>query len=66
MNAVNAKKIKRRAIVAEQEAHLARVCASLEDVKSGKIKKFKTAADLLKALETKSNRVDVACAVRTT
>jgi PHD/YefM family antitoxin component YafN of YafNO toxin-antitoxin module len=38
-------------IVAEQEAHYARVRASLEDVKSGKVKKFKTAADLLKALD---------------
>lgn len=66
MSAVNAKKIKRRAIVAEQKAHLSRVYTSLEDVKSGKIKKFKTAADLLKALETKSDRVNVACAVRTT
>jgi PHD/YefM family antitoxin component YafN of YafNO toxin-antitoxin module len=38
-------------IVAEQEAHYARVRASLEDVKSGKVKKFKAAADLLKALD---------------
>ncbi len=38
-------------IVAEQEAHYARVRASLEDVKAGKVKKFKTAADLLKALD---------------
>ena len=53
MNAVTAKKIKRRAIVAEQEAYLARVYTSLEDVKSGKVKKFKTVAGLLKALETK-------------
>ena len=53
MNAVNAKKVKRRAIVAEQEAHLFRVYTSLEDVKSGKVKKFKTAVDLLKALEAK-------------
>lgn len=35
-------------IVAEQEAHYARVRASLEDVKAGKVKKFKTAAELLK------------------
>ena len=39
-------------IVAEQEAHYARVRASLEDVKGGKVKKFKTAAALLKALDT--------------
>ena len=38
-------------IVAEQEAHYARVRASLEDVKGGKVKKFKTATDLLKALD---------------
>jgi PHD/YefM family antitoxin component YafN of YafNO toxin-antitoxin module len=38
-------------IVAEKEAHYTRVRASLEDVQSGKVKKFKTAADLLKALD---------------
>ena len=38
-------------IVAEQEAHYARVRASLGDVKDGKVKKFKTAAVLLKALD---------------
>lgn len=38
-------------IVAEQEAHYARVRASLEDVKAGKVKKFKSAAELLKALD---------------
>jgi dTDP-4-amino-4,6-dideoxygalactose transaminase len=32
--------------------HYARVRASLEDVKSGKVKKFKTADDLLKTLDT--------------
>jgi PHD/YefM family antitoxin component YafN of YafNO toxin-antitoxin module len=40
-------------LVAEaSEAYLARVRASLEDVKAGWVKKFKTANDLLKALET--------------
>lgn len=39
-------------IVAEQEAHYARVRASLEDVKTGKVKKFKSATELLKALDT--------------
>jgi PHD/YefM family antitoxin component YafN of YafNO toxin-antitoxin module len=40
-------------LVAEaNEAYLARVRTSLEDVKAGRVKKFKTAADLLKALET--------------
>jgi PHD/YefM family antitoxin component YafN of YafNO toxin-antitoxin module len=38
-------------IVAEQEAYYARVRASLEDVKRGKVKTFKTADDLLKALD---------------
>jgi PHD/YefM family antitoxin component YafN of YafNO toxin-antitoxin module len=40
-------------LVAEaNEAYLARVRASLEDVKAGRVRKFKTATDLLKALET--------------
>ena len=40
-------------LVAEaNEAYLARVRASLKDVKAGRVKKFKTAEDLLKALET--------------
>jgi PHD/YefM family antitoxin component YafN of YafNO toxin-antitoxin module len=40
-------------LVAEaDEAYLARVRASLEDVKAGRVKKFKTADDLLKALDT--------------
>ena len=40
-------------LVAEaNEAYLARVRASLEDVKTGRVKKFKTADDLLKSLET--------------
>jgi len=40
-------------LVAEaNEAYLARVRASLEDVKSGRVKHFKTAEDLLNALET--------------
>jgi PHD/YefM family antitoxin component YafN of YafNO toxin-antitoxin module len=38
-------------IVAEQEAYYARVRASLEDVKGGKVKTFKTADDLLKTLD---------------
>jgi PHD/YefM family antitoxin component YafN of YafNO toxin-antitoxin module len=40
-------------LVAEaNEAYLSRVRASLKDVKAGRVKKFKTAEDLLKALET--------------
>ena len=38
-------------IVAEQEAYYARVRASLEDVKKGKVEKFKAVDDLLKALD---------------
>ena len=38
-------------IVAEQEAHYARVRASLENVKGEKVRKFRTAAELLKALD---------------
>ena len=39
-------------LVAEaQEAYLARVRASLEDVKAGRARKFATADDLLKALD---------------
>ena len=39
-------------LVAEaNEAYLARVRASLEDVKAGRVKRFKTAEDLLKSLD---------------
>jgi PHD/YefM family antitoxin component YafN of YafNO toxin-antitoxin module len=38
-------------IAAEQEAHHARVRASLEDVKEGRVKRFRTVDDLLKALD---------------
>ena len=38
-------------IASEQEAHIARVRASLEDVKAGKVKKFKSAAELLVAMD---------------
>jgi len=37
-------------IASEQEARTARVRASLEDVKAGKVSEFKTAAELLAAL----------------
>ncbi|GKT07410.1 type II toxin-antitoxin system Phd/YefM family antitoxin [Desulforhabdus sp. TSK] len=39
-------------LAAEQEACYARVRASLEDMESGKVKVFKTAGELLKALDT--------------
>lgn len=38
-------------MVAEQEAYYARVRASLEDVKDGRVVTFKTADDLLNALD---------------
>ena len=38
-------------VAAEEEAHYARVRASLEDVKSGRTKSFKSADELLKALD---------------
>ena len=41
-------------VVAEQEAYSARVRASLEDVKAGRTKTFKTADDLLDALNEDS------------
>lgn len=37
---------------AEQEACYARVRSSMEDIKCGRVKKFKSVDDLLKALET--------------
>ena len=41
-----------QALVAEaEEAYLARVRASLEDVKAGRVTKFATADDLLRALD---------------
>ena len=39
-------------VTAEREAHYGRVKESLRDVKAGRVKKFKNAADLLKAIET--------------
>lgn len=61
MNAIPVQKTKKRRIetadgliVAAQEAYYARVRASLGDVKAGKVKKFKSAADLLKALDASS------------
>lgn len=37
------------------ETYLARVRSSLEDVKAGKVKKFTSADDLLKALDSEDN-----------
>jgi PHD/YefM family antitoxin component YafN of YafNO toxin-antitoxin module len=42
-----------QALVAEaEEAYLARVRFSLEDLKAGRVQKFKTADDLLQALDS--------------
>ena len=38
-------------LAAENEAYLARVRASLEDVKAGRVSRFKNARELLKAIE---------------
>ncbi len=38
-------------IEAEDEAHIARIRKSLEDVKAGRVRRFKSADELLKALE---------------
>jgi len=42
-------------LAAEDEAYIARVRASLEDVKAGRVRKFKNAAELLKAIDTEEN-----------
>ena len=38
-------------LAAENEAYMARVRASLEDVKAGRVSKFKDAQELLRAIE---------------
>jgi PHD/YefM family antitoxin component YafN of YafNO toxin-antitoxin module len=42
-------------LASEEEAHYGRVKAALGEVKAGKIKKFKTAGELLKAIESGAN-----------
>jgi PHD/YefM family antitoxin component YafN of YafNO toxin-antitoxin module len=46
----------RELIEAEDEAHIARVRASLEDVKAGKVRRFKSAGELLKAIEAEGDK----------
>lgn len=41
----------RELIEAESEAYTARIRASLEDVKAGRVRRFKSADELLKALD---------------
>ncbi len=43
-------------VEAEDEAYIARVRASLEDVKAGRVRRFKSASDLLKALEAEDEK----------
>lgn len=41
-------------LIAEEEAHRSRIRASLEDLKAGRVKRFKNADELLKALDEDS------------
>ncbi len=43
-------------VEAEDEAYIARVRTSLEDVKAGRVRRFKSASDLLKALEAEDEK----------
>jgi PHD/YefM family antitoxin component YafN of YafNO toxin-antitoxin module len=43
-------------VEAEDEAYMARVRASLEDVKAGRVRRFKSAAELLKALDEEAEK----------
>ncbi len=43
-------------VEAEDEAYIARVRASLEDVKAGRIRRFKSANELLKAIEAEDEK----------
>ncbi len=43
-------------IAAEDEAYTARVRASLEDVKAGRVRRFRSAEELLKAIEAEADK----------
>jgi PHD/YefM family antitoxin component YafN of YafNO toxin-antitoxin module len=43
-------------LAAEDEAYIARVRASLEDVKAGRVRRFKSAGELLKAIEAEDDK----------
>jgi PHD/YefM family antitoxin component YafN of YafNO toxin-antitoxin module len=43
-------------LAAEDEAYLARVRVSLEDVKAGRVRRFKSASDLLKVIEAEDDK----------
>lgn len=46
----------RELIEAEDEAYNARIRASLEDVKAGRVRRFKSVDDLLKAIEEEDEK----------
>jgi PHD/YefM family antitoxin component YafN of YafNO toxin-antitoxin module len=46
----------RELIEAEDEAYIARVRTSLADVKAGRVRRFKSAGDLLKAIEAEDEK----------
>ncbi len=46
----------RQLVEAEDEAYIARVRTSLEDVKAGRVRRFKSAGDLLKAIEAEDEK----------
>lgn len=46
----------RQLVEAEDEAYTARVRASLEDVKAGRVRRFRSAAELLKAIEAEDEK----------
>jgi PHD/YefM family antitoxin component YafN of YafNO toxin-antitoxin module len=46
----------RELIESEDEAHIARIKAALEDVEAGKVKRFESAAMLLDSLEKDDNQ----------
>lgn len=46
----------RQLVEAEDEAYIARVRISLEDVKAGRVRRFKSAGDLLKAIEAEDEK----------
>lgn len=46
----------RQLVEAEDEAYIARVRMSLEDIKAGQVRRFKSAGDLLKAIESEDEK----------
>jgi len=46
----------RQLVEAEDEAYITRVRASLEDVKAGRVRRFKSAGELLKAIDAEDDK----------